>query len=363
MSGSLTTAALERWLALGEIRQRLFEHSRAIDRCDAERLKSVYHPDGDVAYGFFDGNAHEFAVALTEGTRALPVTMHRTQNAWVHMTSATTAASESYVVAYMHVPGEGTGTQSLIGGRYLDRHERRGGTWKMMHRTYVLDWNVNQPGTGSAAPDFTPLFVPGAKHPADPAAAFLTPPGTSANPEGVSSMQLEGDLAARVDAAIAREDIHALICAQARGSDRADTALLKSLWHGGATVDIGPFPNDALEYVDAMLGATASVEKMFHSVNNEWIDVRGDTAVAETYVIAFTTTPNGDAKTDDFTGGRYLDRFERRDGVWKFTHRTFVIDWHISQPTTDQSGEGLFAQLTTVGRRSKDDPVYAHWPA
>ncbi len=26
-------------------------------------------------------------------------------------------------------------------------------------------------------------------------------------------------------------------------------------------------------------------------------------------------------------GGRYFDKYERRDGAWKFLHRAIVTDW------------------------------------
>ena len=36
----------------------------------------------------------------------------------------------------------------------LDRHSKKSGVWKIDHRLYVLDWNANWQGTGSAAKDF-----------------------------------------------------------------------------------------------------------------------------------------------------------------------------------------------------------------
>ena len=43
------------------IREILHLHSRALDRCEAEWLKSVYWPDAVVDYGGFMGKAHVFA--------------------------------------------------------------------------------------------------------------------------------------------------------------------------------------------------------------------------------------------------------------------------------------------------------------
>src|SRR4030095_14209717 len=37
----------------------------------------------------------------------------------------------------------------LVGGRYLAKHERRDGAWRISHRTYVMDWNTTRPSTSS----------------------------------------------------------------------------------------------------------------------------------------------------------------------------------------------------------------------
>lgn len=38
-------------------------------------------------------------------------------------------------------------TARTVGGRYLDRLERRDGAWAIAERTYVLDWNSNVDST------------------------------------------------------------------------------------------------------------------------------------------------------------------------------------------------------------------------
>jgi hypothetical protein len=86
--------------------------------------------------------------------------------------------------------------------------------------------------------------------------------------------------------------------------------------------------------------------------------VRGDRAVGECYVIANATADG----TDTLSGGRYIDAYERRNGVWKIASRTFVLDWSQAQPTSYESG-GMYASLTTRGCFGKDDPIYAFWNA
>jgi hypothetical protein len=148
---------------------------------------------------------------------------------------------------------------------------------------------------------------------------------------------------------------------------------LASLWHEGAMVDVGGFfTGPATEYCDFVLDATSSLKRMYHSVANEWSRVDGDQAVAESYVIAFTTSAPAASSAeaaagdvDEITGGRYLDRFERREGVWKFTNRSYVMDWTMRQPSTDQSDVpgSMYESLRTRGSAFPDDPVYALWKA
>lgn len=175
-------------------------------------------------------------------------------------------------------------------------------------------------------------------------------------------MSLSDDLRAGLEQALARHAIHDLIMLQARAIDRGDEALLADLWHPGATVDIGFFAGSAEEFAPFIMSATAAMQRMSHTVSNEFIEVRGDEAVAESYVLALTTFEEEvERSIDEITAGRYLDRFAQRDGVWKFTERRFVKDFVMRQPAQAESPEDMTAQLQLRGQRSKADPVYAFW--
>jgi hypothetical protein len=79
--------------------------------------------------------------------------MHRSQHAISNLlidVEADTAQAETYCQAYHEIDGpmadDGDGRiEMVVGGRYLDRLERRGGTWRIAERTYVMDWNRNIP--------------------------------------------------------------------------------------------------------------------------------------------------------------------------------------------------------------------------
>lgn len=164
---------------------------------------------------------------------------------------------------------------------------------------------------------------------------------------------------AALEAVVAREAIRKLLTAYCRGIDRCDKALLASVFWDDATVVSGvvnapgpQFANDIVDYV------TANLECSFHSIANEWIEVTGDRAVGEHYVIAHVRVDGRDV----MTGGRYLDTYERRHGVWKMLARTFVADWNTSHPKSLDL-DGVYEPGKTRGSFGKGDPVYALWAA
>ena len=360
-------AVLEEMVARQEIGHAIARLQRGLDRSDAALLSSAFHADAAVDYGFFVGNAADFCAIMTGASdRAThEVTMHRPTNTWIKVDGAK-AISESCIFAYSPGADENGAVQSIIGGRYLDRHERRDGAWKLNQRTYVMDWNINLAGTGSTAPDFGAGLIRGARQGADPGLRLLSSWGIEdqqqTNQGG--TVEISQTLAAQAEVAFAKSEIHDLIVAQCRAVDRADEALLRSLWHAGATVDLGAlFAGSSDDFCAWMLGVVRSAVRMMHSVANQWVQVDGHQAVGETYVIALDTRAGDDGDMDTLSGGRYLDRFEQIGGVWKFTHRTFVHDWALEHPSTDQRDDpdGVYAALRTRGSLQPDDPVYAFW--
>jgi len=352
------------------IATNLARHSRGVDRNDLDLLRSAYHPDAQVSYGMFDGPAADMAAYLTGAMLGQPVTLHRSGHMWIEV-DGDRARSESYVIAYMASPGaaaDGGTVQRMIGGRYLDRHEKRDGSWRIAHRTYVMDWNSNRPGTepppGGSAAALAGFAPRGGQLGSDPGTALLAAWKTRQSlPPKTRTPDVQPDA---LDAVIARDAIHQLSVAYCRGADRADAALIRSVFH-----DDGSFVGAGMSAgADDFAAATANLVRTalktsFHSIANEWVEVEGDHAIGEIYVIAFSRTHGGEdgaAAQDNFIGGRYLDRYERRAGIWKIVERVFVQDWMTTHPST-HSDDGMYEQLPTRGGFAPDDPVCAFWAA
>jgi hypothetical protein len=351
---------LKRLVDYSDIKQILAQHSRGIDRSDASLFDSVYHDDATVDYGFFNGAASEFATIVTAGDTDSPPTLHRSSNIWIKL-QGDTALSESYVMAYS--AGADADVQSLIGGRYLDRHSKKSGVWKIDHRLYVLDWNANWQGTGSAAKDFVKPANWGNQREKDINHSKLADWNRLSGATSMAqNLLITEELLIAANAALAKQTIHHLIMAQTRATDRADLGGFLAVWHPGAIVDAGFFVGAADEYCRTILELTASFKKMSHHVANEWIEVKGDKAVSESYVVAFVTKQDDDGDLwDELTGGRYLDSFSNINGEWKFTERQFINDWNTRHACSDQTGEGMYEALSTRGNKYPNDPVYAHW--
>jgi hypothetical protein len=171
-----------------------------------------------------------------------------------------------------------------------------------------------------------------------------------------------------------RAEISDLLGLYCRGVDRVDEATLRSIYHDDAIEDRGEglFIGLAQEWVGWTLGLLPAFSLSQHCIFNILIDVDGDTAYSETYFNAYHRFADGiddssrdnalagvAVTTDDVawpTGGtelllagRYLDRFERRDGVWKIAYRKMICDWCRVRPVAD----GWFEENPTAYRASR----------
>ncbi|MEQ8859094.1 MAG: nuclear transport factor 2 family protein [Pseudomonadales bacterium] len=167
------TAEVADRLAIQEV---LAVHSRGVDRADERTLKSAYWPDATVAYGGFNGNAHEFCAMLPAAISSYARTQHVLSNTCIEFRDDR-ALVETYVTAYHYqAVADGVDREMTYLGRYLDVMERRDGVWRIQHRQVVMDWNQNVAATAVLeGPPFDGL-ARGARAPDDPVYALLATP-------------------------------------------------------------------------------------------------------------------------------------------------------------------------------------------
>lgn len=165
------------------------------------------------------------------------------------------------------------------------------------------------------------------------------------------------DREARIDVLLDRQDILDCVTRFARAMDRFDRDLFLSAFHADAVIAAGPFvgsPADCYDWAAPM--HDAGQVATHHNLLNHSCEIDGDSAHSETYYL-FVGRNRDDSNW--VAGGRYVDRFERRDGAWRIADRTTVIEWSGLVPTmpipfADVPGIGL----NGAPARSRDDLSY-----
>lgn len=125
-----------------EIRGVLSRYCRAVDRMDAELLRSVYHPDAHDDHIVFSGDVDAFvAWAMDDALPNYAWSMHQLGTCVLEVVGDT-AFAETYAVCYHGLADrEGADRMYTVAVRYVDRFETRdGGPWLIADRVVVPQW-------------------------------------------------------------------------------------------------------------------------------------------------------------------------------------------------------------------------------
>ena len=118
-------------------------YARAIDRRDRELLLGVYHDDAIDDHGtMFTGDPVRYADWQPEVMAPFEITNHYIMNT-AYRLDGDRAEGEVHFIAYHRTHGPEV-REIWVGGRYLDRYERRAGQWKIAHRTLIWDFTRNE---------------------------------------------------------------------------------------------------------------------------------------------------------------------------------------------------------------------------
>ncbi|MDP9090874.1 MAG: nuclear transport factor 2 family protein [Pseudomonadota bacterium] len=176
------------------------------------------------------------------------------------------------------------------------------------------------------------------------------------------SVSQEASRGAALDRLLARDAISEILARYARGVDRADAELLASCYFEDATEEHGStFTGNAHEYVKAAMPRVQKMGVMQHLLGSSYIDLDGDLAYVETYLWTFARFVKDGRIYDTFTGGRLIDRFERRAAAWKIAHRRTIFDWNRDTESNEGWCIGFFDPQSPGMRRgtkNRSDPSY-----
>lgn len=157
------------------LRKLVHAYCRAVDRGDIEGLRDLYHPDAvDAHGGFSSGGVDRFIEELSAARPFIRRMQHNITT--VNFTIAGDAAEgEIYTIAVHTLAGRERDTDLIVGGRYLDKYEKRGGTWKITQRTIVTDWaQVRDPSSMDLTHPITRQTLKGALDTSDPSYEFFS---------------------------------------------------------------------------------------------------------------------------------------------------------------------------------------------
>ena len=157
--------------------------------------------------------------------------------------------------------------------------------------------------------------------------------------------------------AIDRIALTDLVMRYCRGIDRRDFELVRSLYWDDAVDDHGEmFCGSPDEYVAWLPTVLEPLDCTIHAISNSFFVIDGDAAEGEHYSYNFHRTRAAPCQ-EIIIHGRYLDRYERRDGVWKFAQRKIVFDHGYVHPVKE---EGL-AQAGADAPHGSDDRNDPSW--
>ena len=119
-----------------QIRDVAMRYCRGVDRLDPDCMKSAYWPEAIDEHGNFVGNAHEFSDYCMTAHLRWRWTMHSIFTHQIDLDAdGVHARGEIYNIT--NLCRADTGAIDTWYGRYLDRYEKRGSEWRIIHRVCV----------------------------------------------------------------------------------------------------------------------------------------------------------------------------------------------------------------------------------
>ena len=160
-----------------------------------------------------------------------------------------------------------------------------------------------------------------------------------------------------------KDEIRDVIMRYGRGVDRLDEELLRSCYHPDSHDDHGHWKGNGHDFAAFIVTSLpARTHHSTHAVTNCLVELDpedANVARAESTSLAHLRRTDDDGvEWLDVFAGRYVDRFERRSGVWRIAHRVVVHDWSTSTRLADDAFP-LPMDAFVQGTRDRSDLVYA----
>lgn len=160
----------------------------------------------------------------------------------------------------------------------------------------------------------------------------------------------------------AREQIRDCLYRYSRGIDRYDVDLVRSCYHADAVEAHGVYNGDLegfIGLVHQFRGPDSEFGIMQHVITNSLIERTGDVAHVESYLYNPLVPRDPESGLPDIlVGGRFIDRFEFRDGRWAIAERRVVFDYSRMRPSTGKMWDPWPKEDVLLGSPDRNDPLY-----
>ena len=170
-------------------------------------------------------------------------------------------------------------------------------------------------------------------------------------------MTLDPRIEQRLIQLLDERDISDVLHRYCRGADRCDRELMASCFHDDAIDDHGNWIRSGRQVpehvVTAILPGSA---RAMHFLGNLRIEVEGDTAFTESYLLAFRAFERDGRAYTRTRALRFVDRLTRRNGEWRIAERVAVDDWNRIDEVDEPMPEGAHFRYSA---KDRSDPVYA----
>lgn len=178
-----------------------------------------------------------------------------------------------------------------------------------------------------------------------------------------------------IETLVAESAINRIVHLYSHALDRRRWDLLERVFHDDARYGFGDIAGSWRDFAVAARAIVEPLGPTHHMVANVLINLHGDVADVETYLNAYHVVPadypaglntNGlfyDRPGETYVsivGGRYIDRFEQRNGDWRIAQRAGLYDWIQVLPYTDGGlSRSPEAALGKWGRADASWPIVA----
>lgn len=150
------------------IRECLYRYSRGVDRLDADMLRSAYWPDCLDEHTGFSGDTEGFIAWAFPIMGTMDQTQHIIANILISV-HGDTADAEAYFYGFHRVNLPDGSKSDVVGaGRYVDNFEKRGDEWRIAKRLVITDWFRQYPDSADWSQGMLGIMMePGGRFPDD----------------------------------------------------------------------------------------------------------------------------------------------------------------------------------------------------